>query len=158
MQQYISAALALAAVSLLSLLLFPSGEGKSKKSFELALSILALAILARPLAALRLPTLPSPEYRPPALDELLSDAEAATLAELERAVAEGVAADITAKFSLPTGALRAKVTLSLGDAELTITRLSLSLSPTAAFVDPITLRDYARRTYTENCEVTTDAR
>ncbi len=157
MQEYISATLALAAVSLLSLLLFPDGQEKTKKSFELALAILALAILARPLTELRLPSFGTGEPEIPALEDMIEDAEAATLSEIEAAVARGIEADITTRFSLREDTLRAAVTLTLADGELTVSRLSLSLDATAAFVDPIKIRDYARKTYTENCEVTTNA-
>lgn len=157
MQEYVSATLALAAVSLLSLLLFPDAQEKTKKTFELALAILALAILARPLAELRLPTLSSEAWQTPALEELIGDAQSATLAELEAAVAEGVEADICAKFSLPEGAVRATLSLSLDAGELKIQALSLALAPSAALADPVRIRDYAKKTYTENCEVTSHA-
>ena len=75
MAEYTRAVLALAAVSLVCVLLFPDGAKKNKRAFELALAILSLAILSRPLSALRdFPfSFESPVYG--GLDGIMEDSE-----------------------------------------------------------------------------------
>lgn len=156
MQEYIRAILALASVSLLATLLFPDGAQKNKRAFELALSVIALSIIARPLTTLSefSFSVKAPEIGD--VSDIIADAEGATLAAVGEAVGEGIALDIVSRFALPEGSVRARVSLDVTDGEMTVAALSLTLSREALYADHIAIRDYARKTYIQNCEVKTD--
>ena len=156
MQEYIRAILALGAVSLVCALLFPGGAQKNKSAFELALAIIALSILARPLATVREFSFSFEMPDMGGIGEIIEGAEGETMAAVAEAVGEGIAADITDRFSLPKESVRAEVTLSVADGEMTVDALVISLGRGAIHADHIAIRDYARRTYTQNCEVKTD--
>lgn len=153
MQDYITSILALAALSFLCSLLFPTGEGKSKKTFEFVLALIFLTVLVRPLSLLS-------DFSP-SLDglggvdirDIIEEAEGETMTALEAAVGEGIAADIASRFSLPPAAVSAKATLTVTDGELIVTSLSLSFGAGTMHADHMAVRDYARKTYTQNCEV-----
>lgn len=153
MQDYTTAILALAAVSFLCSLLFPTGEGKNKKIFEFVLALISLTVLVRPLSSLSDFSFSFDGLVDTDIRDIISDAEGETMAALEEAVGEGIATDIASRFSLPPTAVSARATLAVTDGELTVRALSLSFGAGALHADHMAVRDYARKTYTQNCEV-----
>ena len=156
MQSYVTTVLTFAAITFLASLLFPSGNERTKKAFSLALSLLFLVILLRPLSALSDFSFSLEELKAGDLSDVIEEAEGETLREVALAVGAGIACDLEARFSLARGSVVATPTLAVVENELCITSLTLSLR--SAAIDGIAIRDFARKNYTENCEVITDAR
>jgi hypothetical protein len=156
MGEYTRAVLALAAISLVAVLLFPAQNEKSKRAFALALSLIALVILARPLATLSEYSFAMPELESGEIADLIENAEGETYLAVAEAVGEGIALDIASRFALPREALSVVCTLALTEGELTVAQMTVTLARGALHADHIAIRDYARKTYTQNCEVTTD--
>jgi hypothetical protein len=156
MEQYVTAVLAFAAISFLCSLLFPSESVKTKKAFTFALALLFLTVLLRPLSSISEFSFSLEELKTGDLSDIIEDAEGETMQEIAKAVAAGIEADLESRFSLPRGAIVAAPVLAVEEKELRITSLTITLfSPSA---DGIAIRDYARKNYTPNCEVKTNAK
>lgn len=155
MQEYIRAILALGAVSLPVSLLFPDG-GKNKRAFTLALSVIALAVMARPLSVLSELSFSLALPERGEIGEIIADAEGNTLAAVEEAVGRGIALDIESRFALPAGSVEARASLDVTVEEMTVRELLLTLGREAVYADHMAIREYARKNYTQNCEVRVD--
>ena len=156
MQQYALTILSFAAIAFLANLLFPSENEKLKKPFTLALALLFFVVLLRPLATLADFSLSQEDFKTGDLSSIIEEAEGETMEKIEGAVGKGIASDSESRFSLPPGSVSASPTLVLTENELTVTRLTVAVA--YAGVDGIAIRDYVRKNYTENCEVTTGGR
>lgn len=153
MQEIAKSLLLVSAISALAALLLPEKNPKLRRAGELAIALFVLCALTSPLATLRDMKFDLDSLRYPTADLPTGDYTDATWAELERAVGEGIAQDLASRYGVRAEEIRAEPVLTLEDGELSVRSLTLSFFRTACALDLVAVREYAQKTYTENCEV-----
>lgn len=158
MQELFKTLLLVSAICALSAFLLPEKNKKLRRSAEFAIALFVLAALANPLATLSELSISLDELQYPTLNLPTDHYTDAAWAEMEKAVGDGIARDLSLKYGVAEEDIAAAPTLELADNELTVKRLTLSLSHSAAALDLIAVRAYAEATYSTVCEVKTNAR
>ncbi len=157
MQEYVGAVLLALAVAALCSLLLPGRDEKMRRLLEMGLSLLVLTVLCRPLSGeFDLSKLFSGLVRPPAADGQYSDFLEENRGVIEQAIAEGVAADLAARYAVPLSCVRAEVQAIYQDGEWAVGQLRLYLSGRACLLDLYAVRQYAAGAYQTECEVMID--
>ena len=153
MPEILKTLLFVSAISALATLLLPEKNKKMRRAGELAIALFVLATLVNPLALLSDLRFELDDLRYPAADLPTGDYTAATWEEMEKAVGEGIARDLAARYGVRASDVEATPTLALTDNELTVKSLSVTVSRAAATLDLVAVRAYAEKTYSTTCEV-----
>lgn len=156
MQEYLRSLLLVASVAVLAGLLLPENNERMKRLLEFGIALLVLTVICRPLANIGDLSAVLSGIRFPSGSETAGELDADTRTAMERAVGDGIESDLAARYGIPATCFSAKVQLSLGREELTISSLTLSVSGEGKLLDLRAVCDYAARAYQTNCEVIPD--
>lgn len=154
MQEILTTLLLVSAISALATLLLPEKNKKMRRAGELAIALFVLAALVNPLTLLSELQFDPDDLRYPTADLPTGDYTSSTWEEMEKAVGEGIARDLAARYGVRAADVAVSPTLALSDNELTVKSLSVAVSRAAATLDLVAVRAYAEKTYSTTCEVT----
>jgi hypothetical protein len=155
MQEIGKTLLLVSAIAALSAWLLPVRNKKLRRAGELGIALFVLAALVNPITALSELRISLDGLRYPALELPGGEYGEETRKAMEKAVGEGVAKDIAARYGVREADVSVVATLSLADNELSVSSLAVTLSHTAAALDIPAVRAYLEKTYTPVCEVKT---
>lgn len=159
MNEYLFALIVAGALTALASFLLPEDGGALGKTVEFGMGLLLLLLILRPLSGLCVSDAPFLELfsgvgEITAENALLTPE---TQKELEAAVAQGIVSDLSDRFRIPEGCIRATPTLALRESDLTLTALTLHISGVGQAADLRAMRRYVEENYRAECEVITDA-
>lgn len=152
MQEYISSLLLVSMLAAVATLLFPEKNERLRRFFEFGVALLLLAVICRPLTALRDLRLPSGDLSFSEMEEITGGGEE-LLSELSQSVARGIEADLAGEYRFDPACVTAELTLVIEGEEVCIDTLSLRLTGAALLTDTYTLREFARTRYQVKGEV-----
>ena len=154
--EHIRSLLLAAGIALIAGLLLPEEKGPLRRITEFGISLFLLCILCRPLAAIDGLRWALDDLRLP--DDLQYEAETdpTLLKEMGKAVEQGIAEDLAARYGVSAACFVPQVSLSFSDDELVIHSLGLRVKGAGRFLDLYAVREYAAHAYQTNCEVIVD--